>query len=502
VNRIWSYLMGVGFIEPVDDLRAGNPPTNPQLLKRLTDDFISDGFNTRELIRRICKSRVYQLSIKTNRWNDDDETNYSHALARRLPAETLYDAIYAATGAARRLPSGARAVALTDPGVKLPDGFLDLFGRPARESACECEQSTNISLGQTLSLINGPTVADAINDPNNSIAKLATSEADDKQLIEELFLAFLCRHPTEAETQAALEVLGAFDQDYQPMASQAAEYRKQLDGRQAEWEKQYQGTIFWQELEPVEMTGAEGVTFTKQDAGVVLVGGENPEKTTCSVALDTDLTGITGIRLEVLADASLPAKGPGRAQNGNFVLNELQVAASPKTDPTKTEAVKLENAQADFSQDSWSVAGAIDGNPASGWAVSPQFGRDHVAVFETAGEAGFAGGTRLVLTLDQQFGGQHTIGRFRISVTTSPRPLKLKEELPKTIAAIVSVAAENRSDSQKAELARYYRSLDPEYRRHELGLSHYERWVLHKRVIGAQDIAWALVNNPAFLFNR
>src|SRR5258708_2219540 len=94
VNRIWGYLLGAGIIEPLDDIRAGNPPTNPELLERLTKDFIDGGFNVRELFRAICKSRVYQHSLETNTWNQDDDINYSHAIARRLPAETLYDAVH------------------------------------------------------------------------------------------------------------------------------------------------------------------------------------------------------------------------------------------------------------------------------------------------------------------------------------------------------------------------------------------------------------------------
>src|SRR5262249_36102897 len=89
VNRLWSYLMGVGLIEPVDDIRAGNPPTNPKLLDKLTEEFIASGFDTRHIIKTICKSRVYQHSLVTNAWNRDDDINYSHALARRLPAEVL-----------------------------------------------------------------------------------------------------------------------------------------------------------------------------------------------------------------------------------------------------------------------------------------------------------------------------------------------------------------------------------------------------------------------------
>src|SRR5262249_17327781 len=141
VNRVWSYLLGVGLIEPVDDIRAGNPPTNPQLLDKLTEEFVASGFNVQELIKTICKSRTYQHAIATNKWNKDDEINYSHALARRLPAEVLYDAIHRATGSVSKLPGlppGSRAAQMIDSSVPVPGGFLELFGRPPRESSCEC----------------------------------------------------------------------------------------------------------------------------------------------------------------------------------------------------------------------------------------------------------------------------------------------------------------------------------------------------------------------------
>src|SRR5262249_9409837 len=159
VNRLWSYLLGVGLIEPVDDIRAGNPPSNPKLLERLTNEFIKSNFNVQEIVRTICKSRVYAQSITTNQWNQDDDLNYSHALARRLPAEALYDAIHRVTGSLTKLSGmapGLRAVQQLDSKVETPSGFLDVFGRPPRESACECERSANLMLGPVLNLINGP----------------------------------------------------------------------------------------------------------------------------------------------------------------------------------------------------------------------------------------------------------------------------------------------------------------------------------------------------------
>ena len=202
VNRLWSYLLGLGLIEPIDDIRAGNPPTNPVLLERLTEEFVQSGFDTQHIIRTICKSRVYQHSLVTNRWNEDDTKNYSHALARRLPAETLYNAVQRATGNVSKLPGvpvGYFATQLPDSNVSLPGDFLDLFGRPPRESACECERAGGVMLGQALNLVNGPTIADAIAAPENRIAQLVANQPENTLLVEELFLSILCRPPTSDE---------------------------------------------------------------------------------------------------------------------------------------------------------------------------------------------------------------------------------------------------------------------------------------------------------------
>ena len=125
-------------------------PRNPELLDYLTEEFIKSGFDVRHVMRLICKSRTYQLSVETNKWNADDKVNYAHATARRLPAEVLLDAVYRVTGSVSKFPgvaAGTRAAALPDSGVELPSGFLTTFGRPARESACECERSSGLQLG-------------------------------------------------------------------------------------------------------------------------------------------------------------------------------------------------------------------------------------------------------------------------------------------------------------------------------------------------------------------
>lgn len=206
VNRYWSYFLGRGIIDPVDDIRASNPASNPELLDALTKDFTDNGYDLKRLIRLICTSATYQRSLETNEWNDDDTINYSHAVPRRLSAEQLYDAIIQATGAPRALPgvpAGFRASELPDSQVEV--AFLDMFGRPPRESPCECERTTDVSLGQTLNMVNGPTIGDAIAHPDGIIAKTLAAGATNEQLIETVYLSTLCRKPSADEMAATLE---------------------------------------------------------------------------------------------------------------------------------------------------------------------------------------------------------------------------------------------------------------------------------------------------------
>ncbi|MBX3399061.1 MAG: DUF1553 domain-containing protein [Gemmataceae bacterium] len=523
VNRIWSYLLGVGIIEPVDDIRAGNPPTNPELLDKLTEDFIASGFDVRSVVKTICKSRTYQLSVAANRWNKDDEQNFSRGLARRLPAEVLYDSVYKTTGSVTRLPGlppGARAAQLLDSNVELPGGFLELLGKPVRESACECERSNGLMLGPILAFVSGPVVGDAVQDGNNHIAKFTLKEKDDAKVVEEIYLSVLNRFPTKAETENGVTALRAAGPDHaalvkehQERARVFAEYQKSLDAKQAAWEAglREQKPTAWKVLTPTKAVSKSGPTpgeakkaskMEIQKDGSILVSGSIEATDTYTVTTEIqEKANFTAVRLEVLTDPSLPnKKGPGRAENGNFVLNELRANQKSKADEdSKAKPVKLVSPMATFQQDGFPVANAVDNNPASGWAIAPQLGIDHAAIFRLQGGVNAEKGVALTFVFDQRFGTGHTIGKFRLSVTTDKNP-RLQSPISPEFAKLLDTEPSKRTDKKKAELRNRYLAQDREYQR--LAADAAKVPPSDPRVLGAQDLTWALLNSPAFLFNR
>ena len=200
VNRVWKHYLGVGLVEPVDDLRASNPPTNPALWKALNSDFVEHGFDLRHLMRTILNSRSYQLSSETCPENEADTRFYSHYYARRLPAELLLDAISQVTGVPDQFsgyPEGIRAQQLPDP--SLDTYFLRLFGRSDRVTACACERTGEVTMSQLLHLQNGDTISRKIEANGGFLAELLKAVNDDQQVVERLFLATLSRRPRQTE---------------------------------------------------------------------------------------------------------------------------------------------------------------------------------------------------------------------------------------------------------------------------------------------------------------
>jgi hypothetical protein len=202
VNRIWYHLFGRGIVDPVDDLRSTNPPSNAELLDALAADFVKHGFDRKYLIRKIMLSRTYQQSWQTTATNADDDKYFSHAKVRLPRAEALLDAICSATETAEKFPqfpAGTSAVSLPDGEYKHP--FLEAFGRPARAMACECERETDTNLSQALQLVGGQTVQDKLKSDTGRIARLLAAKKNDAEIIEEMFLATFSRFPTADERE-------------------------------------------------------------------------------------------------------------------------------------------------------------------------------------------------------------------------------------------------------------------------------------------------------------
>jgi len=204
VNRIWGHLLGQGIVDPVDDFRDSNPPASVSLLNALAEDFVKSGYNRKHVARVILNSRTYQLSSRKNQFNMTDNKYFSHAVTRLLTAEQLLDAICTVTNVSEKfsgLPAGTRATQLPSPDVD--SEFLKVFGQPARETACQCERSTDSNLSQALQMINGPLVHGKVRDEKNRLRTLAAAGKTNQEIVSSLYMAALCRKPSETELAAA-----------------------------------------------------------------------------------------------------------------------------------------------------------------------------------------------------------------------------------------------------------------------------------------------------------
>jgi len=206
VNRYWKHFFDRGIVEPEDDMRETNPPSNPELIKALANSFIESGFDLKQLVRTICKSTTYQLSSLPNDYNLKDKQNFSRYYPRRLKAEVLYDGLHqvtATTQAYSGLPEGTTAMQLPDPTVG--PYFLKVFGQPQADTACECERSQEANLAQSLHLLNSSEVQGKISSASGRSATLAADkERTDEQKVEELYRWVYSRNPDAEEMQIAI----------------------------------------------------------------------------------------------------------------------------------------------------------------------------------------------------------------------------------------------------------------------------------------------------------
>jgi hypothetical protein len=222
-NVVWSHFFGIGIVDPVDDVRVSNPPSNPALLAYLGQKLEQDGYDIRPLVREICLSRTYQLATERNESNRLDERHFSHGKVRRLRAEVLLDCLNQVTETTeefRGLPPGSRAIQIPD--GPSPNYFLTTFGRSTRATACSCEVKTSPTLSQALHLLNGESTGGRI-ESGGVVQRLLEAHADPLEAAAALYERCLCRRPTGAEL---------------------AEIRRRLDASPAET-RQLLTDLFW-----------------------------------------------------------------------------------------------------------------------------------------------------------------------------------------------------------------------------------------------------------------
>ena len=205
-NRVWADLMGRGIVDPVDDLRATNPPSNPELLDALAKDFRANKCDLKKLIRTICASHAYQLSTTPNDRNASDLRNYSRHYRQRLRAEVLLDMVSDITGAPEKfeaMPPGSRAIEVWT--ARSQSVFLDSFGRPDPNQDPPCERTSDTTVVQALHLMNSPNLHRKVTSDDGRCAKLAESKKTPAEIVDELYLLAYCRYPTDTERASAVK---------------------------------------------------------------------------------------------------------------------------------------------------------------------------------------------------------------------------------------------------------------------------------------------------------
>ena len=218
----------------------------------------------------------------------------------------------------------------------------------------------------------------------------------------------------------------------------------------AAWEQQLSAArSAWKILTPQSAVSSGGATLTVQADHSVLSSGTAPEQDTYTLSFSLPAGDFTALRLETLADDSLPQRGPGRQDNGNLHLSEIEVYAGG----VDSQRIEIARATADFDQVDWGITRAIDGNPQTAWGIFPKVGQSHVAMFEFKQKKPSTEGQTWTVVLKQLHGGHHLIGRVRVAISAAPPELAVMP--PEKVEAILAVAPDQRSEDQRFELALY-----------------------------------------------
>jgi hypothetical protein len=266
------------------------------------------------------------------------------------------------------------------------------------------------------------------------------------------------------EPEKFQQQLAAWQAEHAPLVAQLKRFeREELPGKLAQWEATQSAAYrqaSWRPLDIAEMKSAGGATLTKLNDGSILASGKNPDFDTYTFVAKAPLRGVTAIRLEALAQPGLVKGGPGRADNGNFDLTDFRLVA--KLPSGQVQPLKLANPQATFEQPNLLIRFATDDDKKSGWAVDPQFGQDHAALFELAEPVTVDGDCVLTFTLDFQGNHRHNIGRVRLAVASAAAPIALTgPAVPEEILATLDTPREQRTAEQQARLLAWYGPLDP-----------------------------------------
>ncbi len=211
----------------------------------------------------------------------------------------------------------------------------------------------------------------------------------------------------------------------------------------------------WLVIKPDTLNSSSGCSFEPQDDASYLVTGNRPAKEITTISTAVSVPSLTAVRLEAMNDDRLPSKGPGRNENGNLHLTEVKIFLTFPDGGHEARPVRISKAQADFQQEGWGIAAAIDGNPQTAWGIFPSVARSHEAVFELAEDLIVPPGAKLSIELQQTFPENHPIGRFRISVSGAERPATLVA-LPPELDSAVRTPEPLRTPAQKQTLALAY----------------------------------------------